>query len=299
MRKPRILIQLDSDRHASSFDGVVAADSAIDHILQYHDVRPDDVRDLVYGAVFTRGQADLKSTAIFVGGTDVSAGEELLRQVTSTFFGPMRVSVMLDANGANTTASAAVVVARRHVELSGVQALVLGGTGPVGQRVARLLAGEGAHVRVGSRKQSRAEQTCEAIGLAVDGSRLSSWGISCAEELDAALVDTQVVISAGALGIQLLSADARRRCDTLRVAIDLNAVPPLGLEGLDVSDTASERDGAFCYGAIGVGGSKMKIHKAALARLFEDNSQLLDAEAVYQIGCALDGATTDRSQRRS
>ena len=73
----------------------------------------------------------------------------------------------------------------------------------------------------------------------------------------------------------------------LRVAIDLNAVPPAGLGGIGVTDKAVERHGVLCYGAIGVGGTKMKIHKACLERLFESNDQVLDTERIYEIGKSL------------
>src|SRR5688572_12222139 len=151
MTKPKILIQLDSDAHASVFDAVVAIDSGVEKLLQYADVEPMQVRDLVHGAMFTRGPADLAHTAIFIGGSNVSVGEKLLEQVKKCFFGPMRVSVMLDANGANTTAAAAVLAAEKHVALQGAEATVLAATGPVGQRVVRLLARERARVRVASR----------------------------------------------------------------------------------------------------------------------------------------------------
>jgi methylenetetrahydrofolate/methylenetetrahydromethanopterin dehydrogenase (NADP+) len=80
-----------------------------------------------------------------------------------------------------------------------------------------------------------------------------------------------------------------RGCKSLRVAIDLNAVPPLGLEGIEVMDKAKDRDGLICYGALGVGGTKMKIHKAAIRRLFESNDQMLDAEQIYELGKTLTG----------
>src|SRR5687768_887080 len=163
MAKSRILIQLDPDSHASVFDAVVAVDAGVEQLLQYHSVLPEQVRDLVHGAMFTRSPPDLSSTAIFVGGSNVAQGEELLRQVTKCFFGPMRVSVLLDANGANTTAAAAVLAAARHVELKGATATILAGTGPVGQRAARLLVGQGATVRLASRTLQKAEETCQAI----------------------------------------------------------------------------------------------------------------------------------------
>src|SRR5262245_41470187 len=142
MSRPRILVQLDTDPHASVFDAVVAVDAGVDHLLAHSAVQPDHVRDLVYGTMFTRGPQDLQSTAIFIGGSNVAAGEALLRQVTKCFFGPFRVSVLFDANGSNTTAAAAVLAASHHLPLNQTTALVLAGTGPVGQRAARLLARE-------------------------------------------------------------------------------------------------------------------------------------------------------------
>ncbi len=55
MAKQKILIQLDTDAHASVFDAVVAIDAGVEHLLQYSNVKPDDVRGLVHGAMYTRG----------------------------------------------------------------------------------------------------------------------------------------------------------------------------------------------------------------------------------------------------
>ncbi len=147
----RILIQLDCDSDPSSFDAVVAIDAGVDQLLQYGDVQVTSLTPLVHGAMFTRGGDQLRSTALFIGGSDVAAAEALFVAAQDAFFGPVRVSVMLDANGCNTTAAAAVVAASRHVALAGARAVVLGGTGPVGRRVAELLAGDGADVVVTSR----------------------------------------------------------------------------------------------------------------------------------------------------
>jgi hypothetical protein len=285
MDKRKLLIQLDCDPQASVFDRVVAVDGGADEIFSYAGVKVEQVRDLVHGAIFTRSADDLKFTAIFVGGSDVVASEKLMQEAIKSMlpqFG-MRVSIMMDANGANTTAAAAVRAASRHVELRGAAALVLGGTGPVGQRVARLLARQGAHVRVGSRQTSRAAAVCENLRTKIPGAHLEACGTGTADDLTAALRGRVLVIAAGAAGAVLLPTSARTACPTLKVAIDLNAVPPLGIEGVEVMDKAKERDGILCYGAVGIGGTKMKIHKAAIAKLFENNSQVLDAEDVYQI----------------
>lgn len=263
---------------------MVAVDAGVDFLFRHGNVEDTDVRSLVHGAMFTRGGENLKHTAIFVGGSSVEAGEALLDQVKRTFFGPVRVSVMMDANGANTTAAAAVLAAGKHVDLAGAKVLVLGATGPVGQRVVRLLAGRKADVRVGSRAAQRARTLVEALTARLPGSSLSPVGTLTPGEIAAALDDVQVVIASGAAGAQLLSADARTSCTMLKVAIDLNAVPPVGLEGIEVMDRAVERQGVLCYGAIGVGGLKMKIHKAALQEIFQRNDLVLDAEEIYEIG---------------
>ena len=284
MPKPKILIQLDPDLHASVFDAIVAVDAGVEHLLQYRSVRVEQVRDLVHGAMFTRSPQDLSSTAIFIGGSNVTEGEELLRQVAKCFFGPMRVSVLLDANGANTTAAAAVLAAAKHVELKGATATILAGTGPVGQRVARLLVRQGATVRLASRTLQKAEEACQTIQSRVPEAKLQPMATASAEETSSAVSGAQIVIAAGAAGIQLLSAAVLKQTTSLKVAIDLNAVPPLGIEGIEVMDKTQKRAEMFCYGAIGVGGTKMKIHRAAIERLFTRNDLVLDAEEVFALG---------------
>ena len=290
MTHPKVLIQLDPDNHASSFDAVVAVDSGVDQLLQYSQVEPSSVRDLVHGAIFTRGPDALKNTAIFVGGSDVSRAEKLLAQVVGSFFGPMRVSVLLDANGANTTAAAAVVAASRHMELAGANATVLAGTGPVGQRVARMLLGSGCNVRLVSRQMERAAKVCDAVNKAITDdemttdAELTPFCVDTNDDTMAAIDGRQLVIAAGAAGVQLLDEKTRKASRDLSVVIDLNAVPPLGVEGTEVFDKAVERDGVICYGAVGVGGTKMKIHREAIRRLFTANDLVLEAQQVFEIG---------------
>jgi hypothetical protein len=285
--KPRILLQLDSDPQPSVFDRVVAVDAGCDHVFAHGGIRPETVRDLVHGAIFTRGGSDLKRTAIFVGGSSVAMGDEILARVKQAFFGQLRVSVLLDPNGSNTTAAAAVVVAGRHLTLSGCSALVLGSTGPVGRRVARLLAREGARVSVASRGLERSRDVAETVALAVPGVSVTPVVTSAPAELQAALEGVELVIAAGGPGACLLPLAARQAASSLQVAIDLNAVPPLGIEGVKSGDAGADRQGHIAHGAIGVGGLKMAIHKAAIARLFEANDLILDAEEVLAIGKAV------------
>ena len=284
----KILIQLDCDPQPSTFDAVVAVDAGAEVLLRHGGVTPDAAVSLVHGAMFTRGGADLASTAIFVGGSDVPAAEAVFERVRKTFFGPVRVSVLLDPAGANSTASAAVVAAGRHLPLGaegGRRAVVLGGTGPVGQRVARLLARKGVAVGVVSRSLSKAGETCRRIVAAVPDARLEPLEAGAdTAALNDALAAADLVVAAGAAGVTLLDLAGRQRAVRARVLIDLNAVPPAGIEGIAAVDKGRQDGESFVYGPLGVGGTKMKIHRAAIRRLFESNDACLDAEDLLAIG---------------
>jgi methylenetetrahydrofolate/methylenetetrahydromethanopterin dehydrogenase (NADP+) len=287
--KRKILVQLDTDPQPSVFDRVVAVDAGVDVLFTHHGVKPDQVQALVHGAIFTRGAKDLKSTAVFVGGSDVAAGEAVLHAVRNSFvpqYG-LSVSVMLDSNGSNTTAAAAVRAASKHMDLGQARALVLGGTGPVGQRVARLLARQGADVRIGSRSIDRAQAVAASIRAALPYARVEAAGATSPADGPKALEDRTLVIAAGAAGAVLLPGKARAAAKDLHLMIDLNAVPPAGIEGIEVTDKAVDRDGVICYGAIGVGDTKMKIHRAAVAQLFEKNDLVFDAEEIYDLALRL------------
>jgi hypothetical protein len=286
VEKRNLLIQLDSDPQPSVFDQVVAYDAGADAVLSYGGVTAKMVRDKVHGAIFTRGPKDLKHTAIFIGGSNVTLGEQLLAEVRKHMLPQygLCVSVLLDPNGSNTTAAAAVRAAARHLDLKTTKALVLGATGPVGRRVALLLARQGTEVRVGSREASRAESVVESLRAEVPEANLEAVASDPSGDLSKALIDRTLVIAAGAAGVVLLPRAARQACLTLRVMIDLNAVPPAGIEGVAMTDKGVEHNGVLAYGAVGVGDLKMKIHKAAIARLFERNDQVLDAAEVYALG---------------
>jgi hypothetical protein len=289
--KPTILVQLDTDAQPSVFDGVVAVDAGVDHLFRHGQVRPEAVRDLVYGALFTRGPADLKRTAFFVGGSDVAAGEAVLAAVQKTFFAGFRVSVLFDANGCNTTAAAAALAVLGAIEadgkaFAGTEVAILGATGPVGQRVARLLARLGGTVAVASRQLERARATAEHIA-ALTGRPITPFATTDPEMLRAGLDGKAVVVAAGATGVTLLPTEVRQSVPALRVAVDLNAVPPPGVDGVAATDKGTERDGVRCWGALGIGGTKMKIHKKAIQELFTANDRVLDAEQVFELGRGL------------
>lgn len=282
---PRILIQLDPDRHASVFDRVVAVDAGVDHLFAYAGVQPEDVQGLVHGAIFTRGFDQLQNTAVFIGGSSMEAGEALLTELKSSFFGPFRVSAMLDPNGSNTTAAAAVlrVLEGMNGSVEGQDAAVLAATGPVGRRVALLLAHLGARVRVGSRQLSKSSVLAESLAEAT-GKQFLPFETSSDEALIEGLHGVEVVVAAGAAGVRLLPGSVMQKSKSLKVAVDLNAVEPFGIEGVKAQDKKTDKGGYVAWGALGVGSLKMKIHKTAIASLFEKNDQVIDAMEAFEIG---------------
>lgn len=284
-----ILAQFDTDLAPSSFDRVVAVDAPVDHVFSYGSVTPENVTGLVHGLMFTRGPSDLKNSAIFVGGSHVEAGEILLKKVVKTFFGPMRVSVMMDSNGCNTTASAAIASARKHMNLAGARAVVLGGTGPVGLRAAELLALEQVHVTLVSRSLDRAESACHVIRATNETAELTAVSAGNPAEFEAICQGADIIVAAGAAGVCFLESGALQRIRGLKMAIDLNAVPPLGIADAGVTDKAVEKNGVLCFGALGVGGLKMKVHKKAITQLFESNDRVLETRAIYKLALQVSG----------
>ncbi len=281
MRK--LLLQLDSSPQPSVFDRVVAFDGGADEVMSYGGVDADAVRDLVHGAIFTRGPKELHNTAIFIGGTDMAAGERLLAAVRKAFFGPLRVSVMLDSNGSNTTAVAAVAKLQQAAgNLQDRRAVITAGTGPVGLRAAGLLAHAGADVAVTSRRPEAGAKAVEAIRQRF-GATVRASTMPDSSHAAAALEGAELLLNAGLAGVRLVPRDAWVGRAGLRAVADLNAVPPLGVEGVEVQDDGVDREGLKAFGALGVGKLKMKIHKACIARLFEHNDLVLDAETIAEI----------------
>jgi hypothetical protein len=278
----KLLFLFDTDPYASVFDTVVGYDGGADRVTGYANVTTDNVGVLVDGTIFTRGGKDKQNTAIFVGGSDMAKGEALLKAVQKKFFGPFRVSVMLDPNGSNTTAAAGVALLAKATKLKGKKAVVLAGTGPVGMRAAALLAQEGAEVSLTSRSKERAEKAAQAIEARF-GVKVKP--VQGADEAARAkdLEGAQIVFAAGAIGVELVKTSHWEGNRTIEAVADVNAQPPLGLEGIEATDKGKERDGKICFGALGIGGLKLKLHRACIGQLFENSEQVLDAEHIYAL----------------
>jgi hypothetical protein len=278
----KLLYQFDTDFHPSVFDNVVGYDGGADHITAYGGVTSANVAGLVEGAIFTRAPKDKMNTAIFVGGADMQQGEAVLAAIRAKFFAKFRVSVMFDCNGSNTTAAAAVAWLAHGRALSGKRAVVLAGSGPVGQRAAVLLAREGAKVAVTGRKKAVVQAASAALKarFGVDVEPIEAPGNDARAE---ALKGAHIVLATGASGITLLEAAQWQNNTSLELIADANASPPAGIEGVGMSDRGAQNHGKIVFGPLGFGALKLALHRACIARLFEQNDLVLDAEEIYSI----------------
>jgi hypothetical protein len=282
----KVLLQLDTEEHPSPFDAIVAHDADVDVLLSHGNVKPQDARALAQDAFFTRGPDDLKNTAIWVGGKQVSAGEEVFAEVQKAFFGPFKVSVMLDSNGCNTTAATTIARIAKDYDLDGKRAVVLG-LGAVGLRSAVLLQKEGCEVVMvalpselfGDERPYRRPRGLDAA---------QKLGLDTREpkdraELEATLDGAQIVLSAGPAGIEVLREDFWSQHPSLELLADYNAADPLGLEGTKATDDLVDYDGKLVLGALAIGGPKMKVHKTCIRRMFESNDEVFDTDTVYEV----------------
>lgn len=278
----KLLIQLDTDPHPSVFDTVVGYDGGADHVIGHGNCTPDNIAAIVEGAIFTRSPKEKKNTALFVGGREMIAGEKLLEAVQEHYFSNFRVSMMLDSNGGNTTAAAAVAKMMSSTSLDGKKAVILGGTGPVGQRAAVMMAREGASVCISSRKQARAAEACAHIKNYFDVDVEAASGATD-EERSQLCSDAQIVFATAAAGVQLLAEEHWKDNENIEVIADANAMPPLGIGGTEMMDEGQDRHGKIIWGAIGFGKFKLALHRACIAKLFESNDQVFDAKEIFAL----------------
>ncbi len=278
----KLLFQLDTDANPSVFDTVVGYDGGADHVVGHAGVTPQSAGSLVEGAIFTRGAKDKRYTALFVGGASMAAGEALLDAVRAKFYGGFRVSVMLDSNGANTTAAAGVALLAKAAPLAGKSAIVLGGTGPVGMRVAAMLALEGATVSMTGRKLDKTQAAATAISTRF-GVQVAAVEAPDDAARARAAEGCAIIYAAGAIGHQLIAQADWQSSASAQLLADVNPEPPFGIGGIAANDKARDYDGKLAFGALGIGGLKLRLHRACIGKLFEQNDLVLDAENILAI----------------
>ncbi|MBB4003337.1 NAD(P)-dependent methylenetetrahydromethanopterin dehydrogenase [Aurantimonas endophytica] len=296
MAEKNILHMLTPHKHVSPFDVNMALDAGYDAVVPYEAVELDEIGDLVQDVIFSRPPNVGVRSAVFFGGDDAVLALDMIDAAKKALVPPFACNIMADPAGSFTTAAAMVACVERTLKTKKQKALkdvtiaVFGATGVVGYCAAVIAALEGAKVKIVGysgleRVEARAREMKERFGAdveAVDGS---------SDEKNTEIVkEVEVILSAAKAGVQVLSAAQLKAATRLLVAADVNAVPPLGLEGIDVMADEAPIPGtdALGIGALAVGPMKSKTEYGLLKRMIEAKEpQVLDFRDAFQLARTL------------
>lgn len=293
MEKPYLLHMLTAAKNLSPFDVNMAYDGGWTACTPYLQVTLDEVQGLVQDAIFSRGPKGVARTGIFLGGRDIHAANDMMEAARKAMVPPFEVSVFADPSGAFTTAAAMVACVESRLRKAGVdgfkgqRVLVFGGTGPVGTAAAMLAAKAGADSAIVSHMSlSKAEETVDLARARYEVA-LSAADGSSREHIQALMTGADAVFNAAAAGVQVLTSADVAAGERLKVACDVNAVPPEGIEGVGVMDDAvaleASPSGAVGIGALAVGNVKYKVQQALLRQMHEAGSpQYLGLDAAFE-----------------
>jgi hypothetical protein len=288
----KVFIFLDTDKHASPFDMLTTMDAFPEAtIMKFENVTAEDADKIVYDAMFPRGPEGAKHTKVFINGRDFDLANEILEHAKKCMFPPFELSVIIDPRGAYTTASAAVaktlkVSLEKNVgTFENKEVTVLAGTGPVGQTAARLYASEKAKVTVTSRTLQRASAVATKINDEFKREAVSGFEAQTPEDIGKAIANAEIILSAGAAGTELLQLGVlKERGKKCRIVADINAIPPLGVQGLDSSTDGKEMLlGVFGIGALAIGKFKNKIEVALIRKAAEEPKGIFDYRIAYEL----------------
>ncbi|GAP37712.1 NAD(P)-dependent methylenetetrahydromethanopterin dehydrogenase [Piscinibacter sakaiensis] len=277
MERPYILHMFTPGAQMSPFDVNMAADAGYQVITPYCGVTLEQVTGLTQDAIFSRGPKGVARTGIFIGGRDVLLAADMLERARAALVPPFQVSLFADPSGSYTTAAALVAATeaalRRHhgLALRGLRVLLLGGTGTVGRIAGVLCAREGATAVLSSHKGLAAAQAAAGQTGARFGVTLEAVSGHTDAERRAAIAEADVVMGVAAAGVQVMTAADRAIAARLRVAADVNAVPPEGLAGVGVMDDGRPLEGtaAVGLGALAIGNVKYQVQHRLLVRMRE------------------------------
>ncbi|MGA3340624.1 MAG: NAD(P)-dependent methylenetetrahydromethanopterin dehydrogenase [Methylocella sp.] len=268
-----ILHMLSPLRHMSPFDVNMALDAGYDAVVPYIDVKLEEVMPLVQDAMFSRSPRDAVHTAVFIGGKDAVLSLDMLEQVRKTLLKPFEISAFADPAGSFTTAAAMVACVEKLLKqkkgkaLADTHIVIFGATGPVGYTSGVIAALEGAEVTLTARElskvQAKADEIKQRFGVTVHAAQAKS-----PEEITASLAGKEVALCCAAAGVQVLSASMLSAAKSLLVSADVNAVPPAGIEGLDLMANGVElTGGSLGIGPLAIGDVKYKTESGLFQRM--------------------------------
>jgi len=273
VEKPFILHMLTTAKNLSPFDVNMALDAGWVSAIPYINVEPSEVRGLVQDAIFSRSPKSLKKTGIFIGGRDTKQALDMLKTAKNSMVPPFEVSVFADPSGAFTTAAGMVAAVENELQknfnttLEGKNVLALGGTGPVGQAAAVIAAQAGANVRIVGRQLEKAQRIADLCSNEFGEGAIQIMAGADADKAEF-MKTADIVFATGAAGIELLSAELIASAPQLKVAADVNAVPPSGIAGLDAFHNGTplpgSKSGAVGIGALAIGNVKYQAQNKLL-----------------------------------
>jgi hypothetical protein len=287
-----VFVFLDTDKYCSPFDMLVAIDAFPDSmIFKYENVTDADAPKIVYDLLFPRGPEGAKRTKIFINGSNFDMVEKVVEATQKAMkSAPWGNSIIVDPRGGYSTAAAAVAktfgaaMEKGFGSLEGKKVAVLAGTGPVGQTAARIYAAEKANVTITSRSLAKGQVVADKINKECGAARVKVVEVTKPEQTAAAIKGAEIVLSAGAGGIQLLSAADLNACPTCKIVADINAIRPVGVEGLASNDDGKElKPGVFGIGALAIGKLKIKTETEMIKRATAEPSGLFDYAIAYTI----------------
>ena len=282
-----ILLLFDTDEYTTPFDILISYDAGFDIVVPYAKVTAESATTLTQDAMFPRGVKGVAHTTIFVGGKDDEAAKKILANIKKTMFPPFEMAVIVDPRGGHTTASALVakieeVLAKNNLgSLKGLKVVILAGTGQVGQLAAMICASEGAEVVITSRKKEKAD---EVVAELEKESGLKMNGVQAAtdDEILKTIKDADVVIATGKAGVCLVNKEMLKKLEKCKVVADVNANPPLGIEGLELSSNGKEIiPGVYGLGALAVGDLKYKVEIAMLQAAKDAKKGIFDYKFAF------------------
>lgn len=286
-----ILHMLSPLKHMSPFDVNMALDAGYDAVLPYINVSLDDVMPLVQDAMFSRSPRDAVRTAMFIGGKDAILALDMIDKAKEALLKPFEISIFADPAGSFTTAAAMVACVEKTLKekkkrtLAGTKVIIFGATGVVGFSSGVIAALEGAKVTLaGHDGAARVEKGAGEIKKRF-GVDVAFVDASTEEKKLAALVNSEVALCAGRAGVQIFSADEIKKATNLLVSADVNAVPPYGIEGLDLQDNGKELPGgSLGIGALAIGDIKYKTESGLFQKMATSEKALcLDFRDAFKL----------------
>lgn len=293
--KRSILHMFDPMTNNSPFDINMALDAGFDVLVPYANVKLESVHGLTQDAIFSRGPGGIRKTAIFISGRDIGLAMNMLQTCRQAMMPPFEISVFADPSGAFTTAAALVACVEKVLKQKHQQALkeckvvVFGGIGPVGIATGVIASLAGAkttlvdHLSLEAAEDT-AKQYNRSLGCSLTGAIAGS-----SEEKAALIADADVIFCTAKAGVQILNAKVLAQAKQLKVAGDVNAVAPLGIEGIKLKDFgvpmlhAINSAGAVGVGALAVGDIKYRLQQELLISMLEAQSPLyLDFRDAYR-----------------